>query len=292
MLRTRIQTLVPVAAACAVVLSPLAPLSAAHAALPPAAHAAAALPVPSHVVIVIEENHSYNQIIGSPSAPYINSLAGQGASFTDSHAITHPSQPNYLALFSGSTQGVTSDTCPQSFSAANLGSELIAAGLTFTSYSESMPSAGYTGCTSGEYARKHNPASDFTNVPAAENRTFAEFPADFSTLPTVSVVVPNLLDDMHDGTITEADTWLRDNMDAYAQWAKANNSLLIVTWDENNDAPGNQIPTLIAGAGVIPGAYGENINHYNVLRTVEDFYGLPHAGNSASATPITDIFGG
>lgn len=292
MLRTRIRTLVSVSAACAAVLSPLAPLSAAHAALPPAAHAAAALPVPSHVVIVIEENHSYTQIIGSSSAPYFNSLAGQGASFTDSHAITHPSQPNYLALFSGSTQGVSSDNCPQSFSAANLGSELTAAGLTFTSYAESMPSDGYTGCTSGEYARKHNPASDFTNVPSAENRTFAEFPSDFSALPTVSIVVPNLDDDMHDGTITEADTWLQDNMDAYAQWAKANNSLLVVTWDENNDAPGNQIPTLIVGANVIPGTYSENINHYNVLRTVEDFYGLPHAGSSASAIPITDIFGG
>ncbi|HEY1324165.1 MAG TPA: alkaline phosphatase family protein [Streptosporangiaceae bacterium] len=177
MLRTQLRTLVAMSAAGAAVLSPLATLSPAHAALPPAAHTAvAALPVPSHVVIVIEENHFYKQIIGSSSALYLNSLAGQGASFTDSHAITHPSQPNYLALFSGSTQGVTSDSCPQTFSAANLGSELIAAGLSFASYSESMPSDGYTGCTSGEYARKHNPASDFTNGPAAGNRTFAEFP--------------------------------------------------------------------------------------------------------------------
>jgi phospholipase C len=288
-LRTRIRTIASITAASAAVLFPLAPLSTASASLP---RVTAALPVPAHVVIVIEENHSYKQVIGSSSAPYINSLAKQGASFTDSHAITHPSQPNYLALFSGSTQGVTSDNCPQTFSAANLGSELIAAKLTFTSYSESMPSDGYTGCTSGEYARKHNPASDFTNVPSADSRTFAEFPADFSTLPAVSVVVPNLLDDMHDGTIAEADTWLQDNMDAYAQWAKANNSLLIVTWDENNDAAGNQIPTLIVGGNVIPGTYSENINHYNVLRTVEDFYGLPHAGSSAGATPITDIFGG
>ncbi len=255
-------------------------------------HATAALPRPAHVVVVIEENHSYAQIIGSSSAPYLNSLAGQGASFTNSHAITHPSEPNYLALFSGSTQGVTSDSCPHTFSGANLGSELTGAGLSFTGYSESMPSDGYAGCASGEYARKHNPWVNFSNVPSAGNRTFASFPASYASLPTVAIVVPNLLDDMHDGTVAEGDTWLKNNLSGYVQWAKANNSLLIVTWDEDDGSTGNQIPTLIVGANVTPGTYSENINHYNLLRTLEDFYGLPYAGASASATPITDIFGG
>jgi phospholipase C len=307
----RARILKPAGLACAGALALLAPAAAPHsataaphpaaAAQHPAAgaqraavsvpHAPAALPRPGHVVVVIEENRSYSQIIGSSSAPYLNSLAAQGALFSNSHAVTHPSEPNYLALFSGSTQGVTDDSCPHTFSAASLGSELAGAGLTFTGYSESMPSDGYTGCTSGEYARKHNPWSDFSNVPAASNRTFAAFPADFAALPTVSVVVPNLADDMHDGTIAQGDSWLQAHIDSYLQWAKSNNSLLIVTWDENDGSSGNQIPTIIAGAGVTPGAYSENISHYNLLRTIEDFYGLPHAGASASATPITDIFG-
>src|SRR5436190_4021931 len=97
----------------------------------PKAHAVNGVPTPSHVVIAIEENHAYSQIIGSSSAPYINSLANSGALFTQSFAITHPSEPNYLAFFSGSTQGITDDSCPHTFAPPDLGGELIAAGLTF-----------------------------------------------------------------------------------------------------------------------------------------------------------------
>jgi hypothetical protein len=260
-------------------------------AAPAPANAAAGLPRPDHVVVVVMENHSYSEIVGSSSAPYITSLAGQGANFSQSFAVTHPSEPNYLELFSGSTQGVTDDSCPHTFSTANLGSELIGAGLTFTGYSESMPSDGYTGCTSGTYARKHNPWVNFTNVPSTSNRTFAAFPADYTTLPTTSFVVPNLCDDMHDCSISTGDTWLKNNIDGYAQWAKTHNSLLVVTFDEDDSSQSNQIPTLFVGAGVTPGTYGEHITHDNVLRTIEDFYDLPHAGNSANVSPITDVFG-
>ncbi|HEV3173234.1 MAG TPA: alkaline phosphatase family protein [Actinocrinis sp.] len=248
------------------------------------------MPRPDHVVVVIEENHSYSDVIGNSSAPYINSLAAQGASFSSSFAITHPSEPNYLALFAGTTEGLSDDSCPHTFTDANLASELLAAGDTFTGYSESMPAAGYTGCTAGDYARKHAPWVNFTNVPAADNRTFAAFPSDFTTLPTVAVVVPNLADDMHDGTVAQGDAWLRANLDAYARWAPAHNSELIVTWDEDDNSADNQIPTLIVGADVKPGTYSETIKHYSVLRTLEDLYDLPHAGSSATAVPITDIF--
>jgi hypothetical protein len=254
------------------------------------ATAATAVPRPDHTVVVVMENHSYADIIGSSSAPYLNSLASSGANFTQSFAITHPSEPNYLALFSGSTQGLTDDSCPHTYSGANLGSELIGAGDTFTGYSESMPSDGYTGCTSGEYARKHNPWVNFTNVPAASNRTFGAWPTDYSTLPTLSFVVPNLIDDMHDGTVAQGDTWLKNNIDGYAQWAKAHNSLLVITWDEDDNSANNQIPTIFSGANVKAGNYSETIDHYSVLRTLEDAYGLPYAGNSSSATPITDVW--
>ena len=127
------------------------------------------VPRPDHVVIVIEENHSYSEIIGSSAAPYINSLAALGALFTQSYATTHPSKPNYLHLFSGSNQGVTNDSCPHSFSTANLWRYLLDASLTFAGYSEDLPSVGSPVCTSGGYARKHAPWVNFTNIPTATN---------------------------------------------------------------------------------------------------------------------------
>lgn len=256
----------------------------------PKAHAVNGVPTPSHVVVVMEENHSYNEIIGSSSAPYINSLANSGALFTNSFAITHPSEPNYLAIFSGSTQGITDDSCPHTFGPPDLGGELIAANDTFGGYSEDLPSIGSTVCTSGSYARKHNPWVNFTDVPSSDNLPFTSFPTNFSTLPTLSFVVPNLLDDMHDGTIQQGDTWLQQHIDPYVQWAKTNNSLLIVTWDEDDSTQNNQVPTIFVGPMVKTGQYSELINHYNVLRTMEDMYGLPYANNSASVTSITDCW--
>jgi hypothetical protein len=259
-----------------------------------AGSAATTPPKFDHIVIVMEENHSFNEIIGSSSAPYINSLApSAGALFAQSFAVAHPSQPNYVALFSGSTQGLTSDSCPHTFSANNLGNELRTAGLSYTSFSETMPADGSTVCTSGNYARKHNPSVNFSDLPTTTNLRFTHFPttaAGFAALPTVSLVDPNLQDDMHDGTIAQGDTWLKSHLDAYLQWAKANNSLLIVTWDEDDSSQSNQVPTLFAGAHIAAGSYSERITHYTVLRTVEDAYGLGHLGNSASVNPITDVF--
>ncbi|MFL6116143.1 MAG: alkaline phosphatase family protein, partial [Catenulispora sp.] len=134
--------------------------------------------------------------------------------------------------------------------------------------------------------------ANFSNVPTSDNQPFTNFPssANYSALPTVSWVIPNLNDDMHDGSIAQGDTWLKNNLDAYAQWAKTHNSLLVVTWDEDDSSASNQIPTLFYGANVKQGTYSEHINHYNVLRTIEDMYGLPYAGAAASAKPITDVF--
>lgn len=253
---------------------------------------ASTIPTPSHVVIVMEENHSFSDIVGDTTdAPYMNSLASQGASLTSSFGVTHPSEPNYMALFGGSTFGLSADTCPISEgSSANLGSELLAAGDTFKGYSEGLPSTGSTTCTSGAYARKHSPWINYSNVPASDSLPFTSFPTDFSTLPTLSFVIPNLNDDMHNGTIPQADSWLQDNLSSYATWAKANNSLLIVTWDEDDYTESNQIPTLIVGADVAPGKYTENVNHYNLLATLEQMYGLAPVGNSSGAATISDIW--
>ncbi len=250
------------------------------------------VPRPGHVVIAIEENKAFERIIGSADAPYINSLAEQGALFISSYALTHPSQPNYIALFSGSAHGVGDDSCPHRLSGANLGSELFDAGLTFAGYSESMPRAGYTGCESGNYARKHNPWVNFANVPSSANLTFASFPTNFDELPTVAIVVPNLDNDMHDGSsasskIARGDAWLREHLDPYVQWSKTNNSLFLLTWDEDSQGAGNHIVTLMVGQMVRPGRYGERINHYNVLRTLLEMYGLPAIAKSTNADPIT-----
>ncbi|HEV2961705.1 MAG TPA: alkaline phosphatase family protein, partial [Candidatus Angelobacter sp.] len=245
---------------------------------------------PDHVVIVMEENHSFSSIIGSSQAPFINSLAQQGALFTQSFAIEHPSEPNYLDLFSGSNQGVTDDSCPHTFSTENLASELAAAGLTFTGFSEDLPSAGSTVCTSGAYARKHSPWINFSNIPTSANQPFTSFPTDFTTLPTISFVIPNLNNDMHDGTISQGDTFLQQHLNAYIQFAQTHNSLLIVTWDEDDSSMSNQIPTIFVGPMVKTGQFSEHITHFNVLRTLEDLYGLTHAGSAANATAISDVW--
>jgi phosphatidylinositol-3-phosphatase len=265
------------------------------------------LPRPDHVVIVIEENKAYSQVIGqidpTTGAPYINQLAAQGALFTSSYAIGHPSQNNYFDFFSGSDQGFPHDDSrpPAKFTTPNLGAELIAKGLTFGGYSESMPSVGFDGDyyttdpLHAQYSRLANPWVNWQDstanaVPAADNMPLTYFPTDYSLLPTVSFVIPNMQDNMHDGTINKGDQWLKSRLDGYVQWAKTHNSLLIVTWDEDDFTTVNQIPTFFVGPMVRPGQYGETINHHNVLRTIEDLFGTGYAGASDTATPITDAF--
>ena len=268
---------------------------------------ASTLPHFDHVLIVMEENRSQQDILGSNTissllwpvvpptqltqAPYIRHLASQGASLTNMFAETHPSQPNYIALFSGSTQGVSSDAVPtKQISAPSLGGQLIAKGLTFAGFSEDLPAAGSLVDKSGEYARKHNPWSDFTDVPqATSNLPFSAFPAnDFSKLPTVSFVVPNQKNDMHSGTVKAADDWLKSHINPYAQWARTHNSLLIVTWDEGRSS--NKIATIFYGAHVRKGSFGYASDHYRVLRTVEQMYGLTPLGAAADNAPLRKIF--
>ena len=196
------------------------------------------------------------------------------------------------ALLSGSTQGVTSDDCPKTFGAENLAHQVTSAGLTFTGYSESMPSDGYTGCSSGTYRRKHNSWVDFANNAPAVNLTYASFPSSsaYSTLPTVSFVTPDMCDDMHDCSIATGNGRLQSHLDAYAQWAKTNNSLLIVTFDEDNSLSLNHIYTTFVGAHVKAGSYPEKITYYTVLRTIESAYGLSALGGAASVSPVTDVW--
>jgi len=237
------------------------------------------------------ENHSYGSIIGSQDARYLNRLARQGALLTRSYAVTHPSEPNYLALFSGSTQGISSDQCPVRLHGPNLAADLIAAGLTFRGYSEGLPAAGSSACAAGGYARKHVPWADFTNIPGSASQPFRQFAATrFARLPAVSFVIPDLCHDMHDCPVATGDAWLRAHLGGYAAWAMTHDSLLIVTWDENDGSPGNQIPTIVAGQPVRPGRYGQPVTHYSVLRTLEALYRLPPLGHAGTASPVRGIW--
>ena len=275
-----------------------------------------------HVVIVIEENRSVTQIIGDlVNAPYINSLATNGVRMGSMYAITHPSQPNYMQLFSGTNQGVLDDNLPPNFSTTptatypfntpNLGAEIIAAGFTFVGYGDELESAGATDWADYDphsathpgiyYRRKHNPwvnwVAKVSPVPANQltntvNRPFIQFPTNFSQLPTVSFVVPNQLHDMHDGSRKMGDDWLSTNLNAYAVWARTNNSLLVITWDEDDYNGVNQIATVLHGANLRNGstAVGTWTLH-NLLRTIEDMYGTTnHAGSAAQVRSIVGPF--
>jgi alpha-amylase len=256
---------------------------------------------PAHTVILVLENKYYGDVVGNPAAPYINALIAnpKTATLTQSYGMTRPSQPNYLMLFSGSQQGVTSNTTPTNlpFTTPNLGASLISSGKTFTGYSEDLPSVGYTGEVSGAYVRKHNPwvnwqGSGANTLPTSVNRPFTDFPTDYNSLPTVSIVVPNQDNDMHDGTVAQADTWIQNNLGPYINWCINNNSLFILTFDEdnNNGLNNNHILTTFTGANITGGSYSQRITHYNVLRTLEDVYQLPYAGNSGDSSAIQGIW--
>jgi phosphatidylinositol-3-phosphatase len=234
------------------------------------------MPQPDHIVVVIFENHSFNEIVDPKRAPFIFSLATGGALFTNSFAVAHPSQPNYFALFSGSTHGIR-DNENHMVDGPTLASALEAAHKNFIGFVE----AGSP--------RKHNPWESFTDTQAL-GRDLDEFPSDFSHLPTVSFIIPNQTNDMHDGSVPDGDAWLKFHLAAYADWTKTHNSLLIVTFDEDDNDAENHIPTIIYGSGVRPGRYDERITHYSVLSTLLGMYGLPFFAKAATSPPIRVIW--
>jgi acid phosphatase len=251
-----------------------------------------------HVIIVILENHSYAQIINNTTAPFINSLISQKrtALFSDSHGITHPSQPNYINLFSGSSQGVTNNYPSLSvpFTTPNLGSELIKNGYHFSGYCEDLPSVGYTGYKSGSYVSVLNPWVNWqgtasNSIPAESNQPFSNFPSDFTKLPEVSIIIPNLKHNMHDGSIAASDSWLSLHLKSYTDWADSTNNLFILTFDEDDDSPDNHIPTLAISRNIKPGTYDQKINHFNLLRTIEANFNISFLGSSADSSSIKAI---
>jgi hypothetical protein len=247
-----------------------------------------ALPRYDHVVVAVFENKPRADVLRH--APYFAHLADRGADMKRSYAVTHPSEPNYIALYSGGLHGVHDDSCPHRLAGKHLGAQLAGSGHSFRAYSEGLPGTGSTVCTSGTYARKHAPWVNFSSFKQRRHRPFGRFPDDYTKLPTVAFVVPDLCHDTHDCSLAKGNRWLKRNLGDYSAWARSHNSLLVVTFDEDDRSADNHIYTVLVGAGIDPGHYRQRIDHYSVLRTLEKIYALPALGHAADRRPIHGIW--
>ena len=266
----------------------------------PAAGAAPKIPAFGHVVVVVFENHEVNDVLGTSDAPTFNALAHRYASIDNYFAITHPSLPNYLALVSGSTQGITDDCTDCTAPGRSLADTLEAARKSWKTYAEGLPSPGFAGATSGRYAKKHNPFMYFPSVasnPARLSRVvaFPQFAADVRArrLPTFSLVVPDLCNDMHDCSVAIGDTWLKQQIVPLLGSAGLARSVVFVIFDEGSSdtGGGGQIAALALGPLVRPGShFNAPTSHYGLLRTIEAGLGLPLLGASRTAKPIVGIW--
>jgi acid phosphatase len=269
---------------------------------PAPVEAAGTVPAFNHIFTIVMENHSYSQIIGSGSAPYINSLAAKYGLATNYVAVAHPSLPNYLALTGGSTFGITSDCTTCFVSAPNIAKDRVeASGRSWKAYMESMPRACFVG-DSYPYMQKHDPFIYFNDIRtnAAEcNKvvpysTLATDLGSAGTTPNYAWITPNMCNDMHDCSVSTGDTWLKNNVPAILNSAAftTQNSLLMITWDEDNGASGNHVATLVIAKDV-PAGFRSSVRytHYSLLRTVESAWGLaPLTGNDGGASPMSDFF--
>ncbi len=260
-------------------------------------------------MVIVEENRGYAATLGSCSAdPYLCSLAAGYASLTNWYGIAHPSAPNYLALDSGSTQGVSSDCTPDGggcgpFQAPDLGTELSGAGIPWVAYMESMPSPCDQVGGSGGYAEKHDPFLYFSGNRAGgcaqHILPYPGAPAMAATLDSVASpdlvwITPNLEHDMHDGGVAEGDAWLRANLPAVlaSRWF-ADHGTVIITMDENDASPsgsccgnaaGGKVPMVVLSANARGrGEITASGDHYTTLRTIEAAFGLRLLGSAASA---------
>ncbi len=230
---------------------------------------------PAHIVICLMENTSYSSVVGNSSAPYINGLIARGCLLTNYFAVSHPSEPNYFALFSGSTQGITDDGTYNYPTTPTISGQLHGAGRTFFGYPEQP------------YQRHHNPWESFGDGQAYEV-DWSSFPTNLTQLPTFAWISPNNNDNGHDTDLPTSDTWLRNNVDRIVTYCEQNNGLFILVWDEDDQTTNaNHVVCIMVGQQVKPGStFTTNVTHYSTLRMIEDFYGLSHLANAATATPI------
>lgn len=261
------------------------------------------IPASSHVVLVVEENHSYEQVIGNSDMPYLNSLAMQYALATQYFADAHPSIPNYFMLTTGNLETVN-DSFTGTISDDNLAREITAAGKSWHVYAEDLPNAGYLDGDTASYVKRHNPFAYFNDVvnsptQAANLLPFSQFATDLSggTLPNFSFIVPNLNNDAHNGTLADADSWLKSNIAPLLSNPQfQQDGLLIVVFDEGADVDvrhiGGQVAAILAGPKVKPGYRSTTeFQHESTLRLIEQVLGIRTAlGNASGANPMGEFF--
>jgi len=260
---------------------------------------AAVAPIPDfdHVIVVVFENKESGSVLGSPNAPTFNLYGRRYARITQSYGVTHPSLPNYLALVSGSTWGITTNCVACSVNARSLADTIEASGRSWKTYAEGLPRPGFLGGSSGRYAKRHNPFAYFRPIAAKPERAqrlvpLRELATDLAAndLPDFALVVPDLCHSMHDCPVSVGDGWLRRTVGPLLELPR---TVIFITFDEGGTSVrgGGHIATLAVGTAVRAGARFRPVtNHYGLLRTIEQAWGLPKLGRSARARPITGIW--
>jgi phosphatidylinositol-3-phosphatase len=233
---------------------------------------------PDHIIFVWLENQDFDSIIGNPDAPFINSLAKKGTLFTNSHANTHPSYPNYIDFFAGDDNGVKDDACidHSSLTTPNLYTILKSAGKSFAWYSEDLPKTGSKVCRYENYVAKHNPTTIFNNVPGDINKRFKDFPADYNLLENVVNISPNEVNDMHSASVQQGDRWVKKYLAALVEWCTTHNSIFVIYFDENGTNPDSRIPVIAVGQQVkVNYRQNELYDHFSWTKTVCSMFAVP-----------------
>ena len=264
----------------------------------------------SHVIWVWMENHSYDTIIGSPSAPYINYLAQACGLATNYHNVSHPSLPNYVAGTSGlDLAGIKQfrTDCNPSKHCSTSAPSIFGQGETWKAYEESMQS-NCAPANSGEYAVRHNPPPYFSSLSGCSTLDvpYPQLASDLASgsLPAFSFVTPNLISDMHDGTVAQGDTWLANNLPTIfnSPEYQSGTTAVFVTWDEgeggtsddcaaNTTDVGCHVATIVVSPSTVPGTTSAALyKHYSLLKTTEDLLGLPELGLAASNASMVSDF--
>jgi hypothetical protein len=255
-----------------------------------------------HVVWIVFENKTYSDIIGSANAPYLNHVAAECGLATDFHAIAHPSLPNYIAMTSGSTQGITDDSGPLShlLAAPSIFSQLGMGG--WRALQESMPANCYPS-NSGQYAVRHNPAAYYTGTAAACALQDVPLGATPDLSARFTFITPNLCHDMHSSTcagttadeVAAGDAWLAHFLPTVftTRQYRSGSTAVFITWDEDDYSSDQRVPTLVIAPSIAPGTtVATPFDHYSLLRTTEEMLGLPtDLGNAATATSMRAGFG-
>jgi hypothetical protein len=245
-----------------------------------------------HVVWILMENKDYSSVVDPGSAPYITHLAHSYGLATDYSAISHPSLPNYIALTSGSDQGISDDADPSShrLNVPSIFGQLPAGAS--RSLEQGMPSI-CAKSDSGEYAVRHDPEAYYVNLGQECRRYDVPFAAKPDLSARFTFVTPNLINDMHDGSIGDGDRFLRSYVPALMATSeyRSHSTAIFITWDENDGAGGNRVPCIVISPFTHGVRDGTRYTHYALLRTTEALLGLPLLGHARSANSMLGKYG-